>query len=49
MGLNTNRFVVILCHGPNANATAVHAKQITLYGILKSGVGRLMRIVSVRI
>lgn len=29
----------ILCRGPKANATTVHARHITLYGILKSGVG----------
>lgn len=32
---------------PNAMATTVHAKQMTLYGILKSGVGRVMRRISV--
>lgn len=29
----------MLCKGPNAKATTVHARHITLYGILKSGVG----------
>lgn len=29
----------MLCRGPNAKATTVQARHITLYGILKSGVG----------
>lgn len=36
-----------LWNEPNAMATTVHAKQMTLYGILKSGVGRVMRRISV--
>lgn len=36
----TNRRVVRLCTEPNATATTVHARQMTLYGMLKSGVGR---------
>lgn len=38
----TNLLVEMLWSGPKAMATAVQAKQITLYGILKSGVGRLI-------
>lgn len=34
-----NRRVVRLCNDPKAMATTVQARQITLYGILKSGVG----------
>lgn len=33
--------VVMLCSGPKASATTVHARQITLYGMEKSGVGKL--------
>lgn len=36
-----------LWNEPNAMATTVQAKQITLYGILKSGVGRVIRRISV--
>lgn len=39
-GLSTSSLVQILCSGPNANATTVQARQITLYGMLKSGVGK---------
>ena len=36
-----------LWNEPNAMATTVQAKQMTLYGILKSGVGRVIRRISV--
>lgn len=32
----------MLCNGPKAKATTVQAKHITLYGILKSGVGNVI-------
>ncbi|CAF4480680.1 unnamed protein product, partial [Rotaria magnacalcarata] len=38
---NVNSLVVKLCKPPKARATAVQPKQMTLNGILKSGVGRL--------
>lgn len=37
----------MLCKGPNANATTVQARQMTLYGIEKSGVANEMISVSV--
>lgn len=48
MRFRINLFVEMLCSGPNASATAVHARHMTLYGILKSGVGRLINKDSVR-
>ena len=36
-------FVVMLWSGPKAKATTVQVKQITLYGIEKSGVGKFTR------
>jgi hypothetical protein len=38
--------VVKLCNDPKPIAIAVHVKQITLYGMLKSGVGKLSNNVS---
>ena len=40
-------FVVMLCNGPKAKATTVHVKQMTLYGIEKSGVGKFTNRASV--
>ena len=43
----TNLRVVRLKMDPNPMAITVHTKQMTLYGILKSGVGREIRSSSV--
>lgn len=37
--LSSYLLVVILCMGPKAKATTVQVRQMTLYGMLKSGVG----------
>merc|ERR1719245_163500 len=42
-----NDLVVILTRGPNARATTVQARHITLYGIEKSGVGKFTKRASV--